>query len=219
MKLNDADVEVPPVSRTVIISAGLAIVSVTLLILAIFLLVKFSYSYSPIEFSSVNQQGVAASSNKPIIVEISGAVVHPGVYRMEEGARVDDLLKIAGGVSNDVDDIWIEKTINRASRVTDGMKLYIRRKGEDQTSHNVKVVSGVDVTSYNNSNEQKEVSGLSVISINLASQTELESLPGIGPVTAIAIIKNRPYSSFTELVEKKIVKPAVYEKIKEMISL
>ena len=57
------------------------------------------------------------------------------------------------------------------------------------------------------------------VNINNASQKELESLPGIGPVTARKIIESRPYSSAEELVEKKIVSQKMLDEIKSLIIL
>ena len=58
-----------------------------------------------------------------------------------------------------------------------------------------------------------------MVSVNSASQSELESLPGIGPVTAGKIIDGRPYNQVEELLERKIVGKATFEKIKNLISL
>ncbi len=208
-----------PFSRSVVASAVLAFISILLLVLAILLFFKSSYSNAPIEFSTGNVSGDVAKENKPIVVDVAGAVNKPGIYRVEEGARVGDLLDKAGGFSNDADIQWVEKAINRATKVTDGMKLYVLRKGEVSTSHNFKVANDASITSHNENSGYPEVAGTTGISINLASKVELESLPGIGPVTADTIINGRPYGSIVELVEKKIVKPSVYEQIKDMVSL
>lgn len=58
-----------------------------------------------------------------------------------------------------------------------------------------------------------------LISINSASQFELELLPGVGPVTAQKIIDNRPYETLEELVIKKAVGQKLFEKIKQYVSL
>jgi len=58
-----------------------------------------------------------------------------------------------------------------------------------------------------------------IISLNQSSMTELESLPGVGPSTAQKIIDNRPYSSIEELLIKKSVSKAVYQKIKDQVSI
>ena len=63
------------------------------------------------------------------------------------------------------------------------------------------------------------ISASGLIDINAASESELDTLSGIGPVTAGKIIDNRPYGSLEELVSKKAVSSSVFEKIKDHISV
>ncbi|MBI2404837.1 helix-hairpin-helix domain-containing protein [Candidatus Gottesmanbacteria bacterium] len=67
--------------------------------------------------------------------------------------------------------------------------------------------------------QRQETSQNGSVNINTASQNELESLPGVGPVTAKKIIDNRPYQTLEELVSKKAVGNALFEKIKGSLSL
>ncbi|MDZ4209575.1 MAG: ComEA family DNA-binding protein [Candidatus Curtissbacteria bacterium] len=122
---------------------------------------------------------------------------------MPANTRVDDAIKAAGGLSPDAD----STRINLAAKVSDGQKLYIQRVGESvsqSVSGSVGQVAGESVSQIN---------------INTASESELDKLPGIGPVTAQKIIASRPYSSPEELLSKKVVSSSVYEKIKDLISL
>ena len=89
--------------------------------------------------------------------------------------------------------------------MTDGLKIYIPRDGEE--------VQQVQAQAENNT------SGTDLININSASGTELESLAGVGVVTAQKIIDGRPYGSVEELLDKKIVGNATFEKIKTSISI
>ncbi|MEK7536181.1 MAG: helix-hairpin-helix domain-containing protein [Patescibacteria group bacterium] len=154
----------------------------------------------------------AQDSDKEIVVEISGAVTKAGVYKMHLGDRIDDLLIISGGLSENADRDWVTKNINRASKLIDGQKLYIYQTGEVSAKN----ISGV-----------KEVKGLSnvteanptgFININTASLKELEKLVGIGPVYAQNIIEGRSYSTTEELVSKKIISQNLYIKIKNDIT-
>lgn len=140
-------------------------------------------------------------SNK-IKVDVSGAVETPGVYEVGVDARIDEALMLAGGFSINADTNWIEKNLNRASRLVDGQKIYIPRAGEQERGRVREVVG---------------VTGL--ISINTGSQAELESLPGIGPVTAVKIISARPYVNTEEILRKRIVGQKVYDQIKDKIGL
>lgn len=136
-------------------------------------------------------------------VEIAGSVLKPGVYQLQTGARIDDLLIQAGGLSAGADRDWVAKNLNRAVKVLDGQKVYIPKVGESKTSST-------------SSTSGAQVGGL--VNINSATFKDLDSLPGIGETRAQSIISGRPYASPEELVTRKILPKSVYEKIKEKIT-
>jgi competence protein ComEA len=138
-----------------------------------------------------------------IIVDIAGAVISPGAYEMPASSRVKDLIVKAGGISDTADRNWFAKNVNLASKLSDGGKLYIPHEGEGGSS--TTQVLG-----------QTSAGGL--ININSSSEKELDSLPGVGAVTASKIINGRPYQAIEELVSKKIVSNKVFENIKSKIS-
>lgn len=159
-------------------------------------------------------ESTTESQNTQIIVEIAGAIQKPGVYKMTGDGRIDDLLIIAGGLSQDADRIWVEKNINRAAKLTDGQKVVIRSVDEQTTVTSAKN-SGVyqsDTLSYSTSTEE-------MTNINEASLEKLDKLPGIGPVYGQKIIDQRPYSNIEELRNKNIIPKSTYEKIKDLISV
>lgn len=147
-----------------------------------------------------------------IVIDVSGGVKHPGVYRIGKNARVEEAVVAAGGFSEDADLDWTQHSLNLAAKVTDGMKIYIPRLGEEMQRDKVNKESESSMNVAGASTD-------SLISINTGSSTELESLPGIGPVTATKIMDHRPYGSIDELLSKKAVGNAMFEKIKELISL
>ena len=176
--------------------------AVILLILGIYQLVlKPSKSSLTLEENSKNSE----SSASKILVDVAGAVNKPGTYTLTTDARYKDAIKLAGGISPEADEEWIEKNLNQASRVSDGMKIYIPRVGEQASSTSTSTVAGASQTG--------------LINVNLASSSELDALPGIGPVTAQKIIDNRPYSQISDLVSKKAVTQSVFDKIKDKISI
>ena len=151
-------------------------------------------------------------STATVVVEISGAVEHPGVYKLQEGARVDDLLIASGGVAATADRLWVGKYLNRAAKLTDGQKIYIPQRNENITAKS----DGV-----NSNTSAGNVAGISqeaLLNINTATKADLENLPGIGPVYAQNIIDKRIYSSVEELLTKGVLKKSVYEKIKDLIT-
>lgn len=155
----------------------------------------------------VFEEGNEQSEESKIIIDIQGAVVSPGVYTLKGDARIKDALIAASGLASDADREWVAKNLNQAARIQDGAKIYIPKYGESSS-----VSSGQEVSAG-------LVSASGSININSASQSELESLPGIGPVTAGKIIDNRPYSAIDELRTKKVVGQSVFEKIKDKISI
>lgn len=149
-----------------------------------------------------------------IVVQIAGAVEKPGVYTFEKNSRVEDLMISAGGISADADREWVEKVINRAAKLVDGQKYYIPSLDEQSNVLSANVSGG-----YQNTSETFSLPGEGLMNINSASQKELESLIGIGPVYAQNIIEHRPYSTLEELMSKGAIKQFVFEKIKGDISV
>ena len=186
----------------------LTLVSLVSIIIAIVLVVRSTLVATPIRFSEDTPSGASISAQlKGILVDIEGAVVNPGVYELPYGSRIDDVLVKAGGLRNDADSAVITKTINRASKLVDGAKIYIPKIGESSVPQNAL--------------KQGQATSISetIISVNSATQAQLEALPGIGPVTATKIITNRPYQTLEELVTKKAMSQSLFNKLKEQMSL
>ncbi|MGD8744060.1 MAG: helix-hairpin-helix domain-containing protein [Candidatus Woesebacteria bacterium] len=160
-----------------------------------------------VEVLDSTTEGVGGANG--IVVEVVGAVEKPGVYEFVIGDRVNDALIAAGGVSVDADREWMEKVLNRASKLVDGQKIYIPKIGDE--------VAGAENNMYANTGVADV--GKELININTASQKQLESLWGIGPVYAQNIIEQRPYSSVEELLSKGVIKSNVYEKNKEKMTI
>lgn len=185
-----------------------ALISVGLICLLIGLIQYFAPVPQQIEFKSAESvMSASASVSSEIFVDVSGEVDSPGVYTLASDARLQDALRAAGGLSADADREYVSKSLNLASKLHDGVKIYIPRVGEE----NIPVAVAEGRVSMN------PASG--VPSINSSSQSELEELPGVGPVTAQKIIENRPYTSLEELVSKKSVGQSLFGKIKDQISL
>ena len=138
-------------------------------------------------------------TQKQISVDVSGAVVSPGVYKLNEGARIEDAIAAAGGLSQEANGEYVSKYLNMAQKLSDGTKVYVPFAG-DPTSP----------SGYAGQANTK-------ININSSTQAELEVLPGIGPVTASKIISNRPYKQVEDLLNLKVVNKSTFEKIKDSI--
>lgn len=180
----------------------LGISSIVLIMLSIVLLFKSTQTTTPIRFSQ-DELGSDAISTPSAVIDIEGAVVYPGIKSLPVNSRVEDAIRAAGGLNSDADREYVAQKLNRAMKLTDGMKLYIPKTGEGETSHNI-------VAGFNPAG---------AVSINTASQTELEALAGIGVVTAKKIIDGRPYASLDDLVTKKAIGPSLLEKLRNQLSL
>lgn len=141
-------------------------------------------------------------------VDIDGAVQTPGVYRLTLSSRISDAIDAAGGLSPDAD----VSSVNRASKVVDGQKIHIPREGEAS-------VPASDGTPALESPGSGSTSGL--VNINSADLSELETLPGVGPSTAQAIVdertQNGPFSSPDDLMRVSGIGEKKFEKLKGKI--
>lgn len=148
-------------------------------------------------------------TEKPLVVHITGAVPRPGVYALAQGARVQDAISAAGGFLAEA-----EKTgINLARALEDGEQLDIPYV--EGASPVITEPPAVPATEAPISTE--------LININIASQAELESLPGIGPTTAQKIIQyreqNGPFLTIEDIINVPGIGPGTYERIKDLITI
>ena len=191
----------------------------TLIALVGLVLVFFGTSSNPFIRSSapvkeIPKESLVNLEELQMKVDIGGAVTNPGVYLLEKDSRIEDLIRKAGGLDASASAEYITKRLNLSQKVSDSMKVYIPFKGEEKTTS---VVSGIATVTTGS----EETLGILAqkISINNASQKDLEELPGVGPATAVKIIANRPYTDLNELVSKKSVGKALFEKIKDLIEI
>lgn len=178
------------------IPIALSLVGIVLIIGGI---VSSKISSKPAQFP---KESLMDSSQRVLSVDVSGAVVKPGVYQLSDGSRIEDAIKAAGGFTENANQNYITKSLNMAQKINDGTKIYVPVTGDSG------VVAGT--VSSNGAQTAK-------VNINTASQSELEALPGIGAVTASKIISSRPYQNAEELLGKKVVGKSVYEKIKDSL--
>ncbi len=180
--------------------------SIISIVAALILLFRSFQSTTPITFES--EASGSSILGQTITIDIEGALNTPGVYQLTAGARVEDAIVAAGGLSDEADMDRIAGVVNRAAKLSDGAKLYIPKKGSGLDSS--KGLTPIGVLG-------SEVS--TQTSVNAASQAQLEALAGIGPVTAKKIIDGRPYQTFEELVTRKILFQSTFDKLKDQLTL
>ena len=140
-------------------------------------------------------------------VYVVGEINQPGVYMMLPGSRVQDVIQKAGGFLLGAN----TQALNLAAYVEDGERIFVPKIAENP-------VSG-DQNSPDRSTTEFHI----LIDINTADQSELESLPEIGPVTAQEIIiyreNNGAFTSIEEIENVPGIGPKTFEKIKELITV
>ena len=146
-----------------------------------------------------------APTPHPVVINIDGAVVSPGVYTLPVQSRVVDAVEAAGGLAENAS----PGSVNLAAELEDGSHIYIPAQNLSLEKSAEFVGSAVGIS------ESGEM--ISLVNINQASLEMLIGLPGIGPVTAEKIINYREDQIFTRIEEiQKVpgIGPATFEQIK-----
>lgn len=167
------------------------------------------------EINQINNIGtntIDATQNNEIIVHITGEVKKEGVIHLNKGDRIIDAIKKAGGETKQAD----LSQVNLAYELQDGQKIYIPNKNEKILKYIVDENGNTNINSLNSKEEEK-------VNINTANQSELDSLPGIGPATAQKIIEyrnqNGNFKKIEDLQNVKGIGQAKYEEIRNNIEV
>ena len=157
------------------------------------------------------KEEVIEKEDNEIIVHVTGEVENEGIIKIQENSRLADVIEEAGGATEDAD---LSK-VNLAYEVKDGQKIYIPNI-EENVEEYITEEAGEGILPEEGENTKHEK-----VNINTAKQTELETLTGIGPSTALKIIKYREENGmFKEIEELKNI-PGIgdskFENIKEDI--
>lgn len=156
---------------------------------------------SPISSGGATSGGDTAGSGQ-IVVDVDGAVAHPGLYKLPADSRVQAALAAAGGLSPQAD----AHRINRAAKLHDGQKLYVLSQGESTpplAASSGQGCEGQACTSTEGGVAGSDPEGQGLVNINTANATQLTQLPGVGPAIAQKIIDyrtaNGPFTSVDDL--------------------
>lgn len=127
-----------------------------------------------------------------IIVHIAGCVKYPGIVSLKEGDRISDAINVAGGLT----EFASIKNVNLAYVLEDGQKIYIPSNDEildPNFSQEIITQEAGDQILVDSSSSSSSITATSnpIINLNTATQTELETIPGIGPSLALKIIDYR----------------------------
>lgn len=188
--------------------------------------IYYVYFYTPVTISTPKIDGVenqlssdagkkekdTKQPSEKFIVDVKGQVKHPGVYESSQGERVVDVITRAGGPTETAD----ENKVNFAEHVQDEMVIYIPAKGEESSTVEAGT-SNASATPGSASSKQEK------ININKADVSQLQSLPGIGPAKAAAIIsyrdKSGPFKTVEDLKNITGIGEKTFEKLKDLIAV
>lgn len=168
---------------------------------------------------STTESTVADVAPEPVasavLVHVAGAVRGPGVYELVAAARVHDAIEAAGGPSADAD----LDGLNLAATVADGQRVYVPVAGEvDPASV---PAGGVDAMAEGPTAGPPGAG--EPVDLNAATAAELETLPGIGPATAAAIVDDRdrhgPFASVDELERVPGIGPAKLAAVADLVTV
>ena len=141
------------------------------------------------------RKGHPSAQRGSVVVYVVGAVAHAGLYRLTDGARIDDAVRRAGGLAADAD----PATVNLAERISDGEEIHVLRTGETPPPK-----SRARSARARKSRRRVLPPGTQ-IDLNAADANALGSLPGIGPTLAERIVQyrelNGPFASLDELAD------------------
>ncbi len=140
----------------------------------------------------------------PLLVDVEGAVRHPGVVSLPAGSRVADALAAAGGYSGSVDAAAASTGLDLADPLQDGVQVFVPQRGGS-------TAGGLAPSPR-----------AGKVDLNHASAAALDALPGIGPVTAAKIIasrEQRPFRRIDDLRTRKLVGASTFAKLQALVTI
>jgi competence protein ComEA len=188
-----------------VVTIGVAVIGAIVLAAVVVLSSQGGANRSVILPSPDRSARSSADASDAIVVEVIGAVRHPGLVRLPPDSRVADAIEAAGGFSPAVDTAAAAANLRLAKPVADGDQVRVPARGDAPPSQ----VAGSGGGGRG-----------APVDLNTASEGELDALPGIGPATVAKIVAartERPFGSVDELRDRKIVGQATLDKIRDLV--
>jgi len=153
-------------------------------------------------------------SAAPIVVDVVGAVRHVGVFRLTTGSRVVDAITAAGGSTPDAD----LARLNLAAVVADGSRIAVPRVGEPALAVDPAAVSGATPAAGSGAPSPD-----APVNLNSATAEQLDTLPGVGPATAAAIVQDRTahgsFRSVNDLGRVRGIGDAKLQQLRDLVTV
>lgn len=170
--------------------------------------------------STVGAASPTTTEVPDVVVQAAGQVARPGVYRLPPGSRIDDLVDEAGGFTRKAD----TDRVNLAAPLVDGERVWVPATGEQQVPPVVAGGGSGDggaAPSVGGTDSSKGATPTDPVDLNSATAEELDSLPGVGPATAAAILAYRdqhgPFRSVDDLLDVRGIGDAKLEQLRPMV--
>ncbi len=170
----------------------------------------FTIDRGDAQLVSPSSEEVGSNGQKSVYVHVTGAVVNPGIYELEEGARVASAVREAGGFAEDAE----QESCNLARVVSDGEQIRIptcEEAEQEAQQSSSPVTTGIAA----------EARASSLVNINTATAEELTALPGVGSATAQRIVADReasgPFTTPEDLMRVKGIGEKKYDDVKDLI--
>ena len=199
-------------SRSWIVAIIIAILAVAALVAGGRLGTSQIDDFHVVQKEAASGSGAVDRDHEPVsevVVDVSGAVHRPGLYRLDEGERIGDAIEAAGGITPEA----VLDSINRAAKLVDGQKIHVPSSAE--TTASLANEGGVPGGST------QETGAL--ISINSADAEQLDAIKGVGPSTAAAIVEDReangPFETLEDLMRVSGIGEKKFEALKGQICL
>lgn len=161
----------------------------------------------------------SASSPTDLVIHVSGAVHNPGLVTITAPARVNDAVMAAGGLTEDAQ----AEAVNLAEPIADGMHIHIPGVDETSAVQGTAIQGSAVQSSSAQGDVQADEAQTALININTATQRELEEIPGVGPVTAAAIMtwreENGSFTAVEQLLEVSGIGAKTLETMRSAITV
>lgn len=163
------------------------------------LIFQLRYKGKPLQLDFVQTPAYTFDTQ---LVYVNGAINNPGVYELNPGARIIDVIETAGGFNDKADPEFLAASIDLAAEVTDMQSIYIPFVEQSTVVEN-----------------PAKPPAVGKININQASSSELMELPGVGESTAAKIIAARPFASVDELLDVSGIGESKFTQIKDLVEI